>query len=195
MRMKYFFKYVAFFTALIAAIALMTACKTETPPPPEQYTREQAKVEIGHNVAIIYSDSAQVRAKVTAPLLQYFNDPAAPRQVFPNGILTYFYDPLTTAVSSELRGRYAVRDEAKRKTFVRDSVVWESLKEGKLETSELIWDEATNIIYTDKFVKIAQPGRQTIYGYGFRTNQDFSEWRIQVPTGAFEVGDFAKDLK
>ena len=44
------------------------------------------------DVEIIYSDSAKVKAKLTAPLMIDFQDPTKPYQEMPNGVKIIFYD-------------------------------------------------------------------------------------------------------
>ena len=67
---------------------------------------------------------------------------------------------------------------------MRDSVVWESLNKEILETTELIWDEKEERVFTNKFVVIRRPG-EIITGYGFESNQDFTYSKIKSVTGQF----------
>ena len=174
------------------AVSFSTACRRTAPDVNPVITREQVNIETGKNVEIIYSDSARVRVKVTGPTMLNYNDRINPRQEFIDGTLVYFYDD-SLKVMSTLTGKYALRDERKKETVVRDNVVWESKVEGRLETSELIWDEKANYIYSNKFVKIIQPG-QTITGYGFQTNSDFTHWKIGDPKGNIKVDNLEKQV-
>ena len=76
---------------------------------------------------------------------------------------------------------------------VRDSVVWSTAKLEKLETEELVWDEKSGKVRTEKFVKVTQPG-EIIYGFGLEADQDFSYWKILVPKGRIKVEQL-NDLK
>jgi LPS export ABC transporter protein LptC len=147
-------------------------------------TRDKLKIETGKVVEIIYSDSAKIKVRILAPELLTYNDPVNPHQDFTEGVTVLFYDE-KKQVQSTLTGKFAVRDQLKQKTFIRDSVVWQSTIDGRLETSELEWDEAKNIVSTAKFVKITQPG-QSIFGYGFDTNQELSQWKIKYPKGTMK---------
>ena len=180
---------IVIFSVLFAS----AACHRDAPESSYIISPEQVNVEHGKDVEIIYSDSARVRVKVTGPTLLYYNDRVNPRQEFVDGTVVYFYDD-QKRVQSTLTGKYAIRDERKKETVVRDSVIWQSEKDGRLETSELIWDEKENYIYSRRFVKIIQPG-QTITGYGFQTNQDFTDWKIGVPKGPIKVDNLEKELK
>jgi hypothetical protein len=85
-----------------------------------------------------------------------------------------------------LTAKAATRYQTEGKIVVRDSVVLTTVKQEKLETEELIWDEKIAKIRTDKFVKVSQPG-EVIYGFGLEAEQDFSYWRILVPKGRIKV--------
>jgi hypothetical protein len=155
-------------------------------------SRDALTLEKVGDVEIIYSDSAQVKVRVTGPEMLYNTDPAAPNQTFPKGVRTFFYDPLQNQ-QSVLSGKYAIRDERARRVVIRDSVVWESVTDGKLETSELVWDETTNIIRSTKFCKITRQN-DVIYGFNFETNDKLTSWKIQQPTGALKVDEINKEL-
>ena len=58
-----------------------------------------------------------------------------------------------------------------------NNVILESSDDKKLETEELVWDEVSNKIYADKKVKITT-GKEVIFGEGFTSNPDFSEYSI-----------------
>ena len=169
------------------------ACQKEKTPDENLIARDALQTEQGHNVEMLYSDSAQVKVKINAPLLLRYTDRNAPRQVFPEGVKIIFFDP-NKQIQSQLTGRYAVRYETQGRTIIRDSVRWNSVQLERLETTELIWDEKQNIVYSDKFVKITKPG-EVIYGWGFRTNQSFTNWRINAIEGRFKADGFSQGLE
>lgn len=168
------------------------ACSNEQAEAPN-ISRDQLNIEKGKDVEIIYSDSAKVRVRVTGPTMLYYTERDAPKQEFPNGTVTFFYDEFQQEMSV-LTGKYAIRDEKNRKVIVRDSVVWESKRDGRLETSELIWDEATNIIRSTKFTRIIR-ANEVISGFNFETDDKLTHWRILAPRGNFNVENFQKQIQ
>jgi LPS export ABC transporter protein LptC len=166
------------------ALAFLTACKNE-PAESLVVSRDQLGIDEGKDVEIIYSDSARIKVRVTGPTMLSYTDRNDPKQVFPNGTKTYFYDENQLEMGV-LSGKYAIRDERKRQVIVRDSVIWESKTDGRLETSELIWDETTNIIKSTKFTKIIR-ANETIRGFNFQTDDKLSRWLILSPTGEFKA--------
>jgi hypothetical protein len=167
---------------ILTALAFFTACKNE-PVESLVVSRDQLGIDIGKDVEIIYSDSARIKVRVTGPTMLSYIDRNDPKQVFPNGTKTYFYDDNQLEMGV-LSGKYAIRDERKRQVVVRDSVIWESKTDGRLETSELVWDEATNIIKSTKFTKITR-ATEVIRGFNFQTDDKLTRWLILSPTGEF----------
>ena len=168
------------------------ACKNELSET-SNITRDQLNIEKGKEVEIIYSDSAHVKVRVTGPVMLYYTEVGNPRQEFTEGVKCYFYDPMQQQ-QSVLTGKYAIRDERKNQVIVRDSVVWESVTDGRLETSELVWDVATNVIRSTKFAKITRQN-ETIRGFNFETNDRLTRWKILNPIGTLKVGEFEKQLQ
>jgi LPS export ABC transporter protein LptC len=156
-------------------------------------TRDQIGIEKGKEVEIIYSDSAKIKVRVTGPVMLYYTDRSATRQEFPNGTVTFFYDDNQLQMSV-LTGKYAIRDELKRTVIVRDSVVWESPTDGRLETSELMWNEATNIISSTKFCKITRKD-EVLYGFNFQTDDKLTHWRMLSPKGNFNADDLQQKVE
>lgn len=167
-------------------LGLIVACQSEPTDLPI-ITRDQTGIEQGKDVEIIYSDSARIRVRVTGPTMLYYTDRNEPKQTFPDGTTTYFYDDNQVQMSV-LKGKYAVRDEHKKQVIIRDSVVWESLTDGRLETSELVWDEVTNVIKSTKSTKITRQN-ETIQGFNFETDNKLAHWHILSPVGTIKVPD------
>lgn len=169
----------------ISLLSIWGACQPEIAREEGHYTTDDTKVETGRGVEILYSDSAVVRVRVTAPLLRNYSGPEEPRQEFPEGLKVEFLNA-AQKVQNTLTARYGVRRQDKGMVVVRDSVVMVSAKNEKIETEELIWEELTAKIRTDKFVKVSKPD-EVIYGFGLEANQDFTYWKILVPKGRIKA--------
>ncbi len=138
-----------------------------------------AKIEVGTNVRILYSDSAQVRLVLNAPIMERHIDPYKGKDVFPKGILLEFMDANHT-VMSWLKAETAVRDYEKQKITARGNVIFYNDKNEKLETSELIFDELKREAFTEKLVRISQAEKgDTTYGFGFRATNNFTRFEIK----------------
>ncbi len=172
---------------------LLAACDNLKTENKQLFTPEDTQVVIAKDVEILYSDSAILRVRVQGPLLYNYDDRENPRQEFPGGVKIDFLEP-DLSVKSTLTAKTAVRFPEKGQIVARDSVELNTIKQEKLETEELIWDEKTAKIHTDKFVKVTKPG-EIIYGYGLEAEQDFSYWLIKVPKGRIKVDQLNNAIK
>ncbi|MEO6037465.1 MAG: LPS export ABC transporter periplasmic protein LptC [Saprospiraceae bacterium] len=178
---------------LLGLSLLITACDGLRKENKQIFSPEDTQVVIAKDVEILYSDSAVLRVRVHGPLLYNFEDRENPRQEFPGGVKIEFLEP-DLSVKSTLTSKTATRYPEKGQIIARDSVELNTIKQEKLETEELIWDEKTARIFTDKFVKVTKPG-EIIYGYGLEAEQDFSYWLIKVPKGRIKVEPLNNALK
>ncbi len=180
------------FGGIASLMILMSACDEIHVETRQVVTQDDVAVEVAQDVEILYSDSAIVRVRVTGPLLHNINERENARQEFPKGIRIEFLEP-NLSVRSTLTAKTAVRQQEKGLITARDSVVFVTVKQEKLETEELIWDEKSGKVRTEKFVKVTKPG-EVIYGFGLEAEQDFSYWKILVPKGRLKVEQL-DDLK
>lgn len=181
------------FLLFACGLLALPACERTAVREELAYTPDDTKVEIGRDVEILYSDSAVVRVRVTAPTLYNYVDRLDPRQEFPDGIKVEFLNSLLQ-VRSTLTARYAVREQDKDAVVARDSVVLKTVENEILETEELIWNEKTGTLRTDKFVKVTKPD-EIIYGFGLEANQDFTYWKITVPKGTIKAEQLDEAVK
>lgn len=69
-----------------------------------------------------------------------------------------------------------------------------NLKGERFNTELLYWNEATQKVYSDKFIRIEQPDK-IITGYGFDSNQQMTIYTIHNMEGVFYVDEKADSLK
>lgn len=176
---------------LFIIIGLCTiACENDLAEVKKYVSKDQVAVETAKEIEMLYSDSAIVKVRVKSPTLLRHLDNNNPRQEFPDGISVEFLSP-NHRTTSRMTANYAIRYEKEDKVVMRDSVVWLSEKNEQLETEELIWEETKDKVYTKKFVVIRR-AEEIIYGHGFESNKEFTEWRINAIQGRKKV-DGLKD--
>lgn len=135
------------------------------------------------NIETLYSDSAVLRIRLTAPKQLEFQN--GDRE-FPQGLYVEFFDEQGKK-SSTLRSNRGTYKKEENLYIVRGNAIVSNLVEKKsLHTEELNWDPETQKVYTDKFVKIIGP-EQILTGNGLDANQDFSLYTIRDPRGIFPV--------
>ncbi len=138
---------------------------------------------VAENIETLYSDSATLRVRLTAPLqLEYQNGD----RDFPTGIYIEFFQP-DGQKSTTLRADSAHYDKATDlHTAVGDVVVIDLVESKQLNSEELHWNQREGRVFTDVFVRI-QTAEEVLMGEGLTAAQDFSTYRILRPKGTFSI--------
>ncbi len=139
-------------------------------------------VETASNIEVLYSDSALVKVKLTAPEMKRFTG-IKPYVEMPKGINLTFYDDGLNIIST-LKANYAINREQEDIMEARNNVVVVNEKGEKLNSEHLIWNKRTHKIYSDVFATITTQN-EIIQGNGFEANEDFSKYKINKVTGIF----------
>lgn len=135
-----------------------------------------------------YSDSGMVKVKIIAPEMTRFERGKIRFDEYPHGIKVTFFDEYlnTTATLTSQYAKYFIDDEL---WEARNNVeVINYAEDESLNTEVLFWDLQKEKIYSDKFVRI-KTYNEILFGRGFESNQDFTQWRILKPTGKIMIED------
>ncbi len=128
-----------------------------------------------------YTDSGRIRLVVHAAYMKKYSKEDNKNIYFPEGILVKFFNR-DGFEESHLSSKYAIYHQDKGLWEASDSVVAVNAEGEILNTELLFWDENSETIYSDKFVKITT-GSDVIHGEGFEADQTFSSWKIRKMTG------------
>lgn len=133
-----------------------------------------------YGVEIIYSDSARVKAKGYAPILDKITPSAgANYSEMPKGVKIYFYDDFMKTKGSITSG-YAISKETERITIFRKNVVVVT-DNMTFNTEELIWNENTKM-YNSPAGTVTTKDGNVLRGTSFSAPQDFSTYSITLPS-------------
>jgi LPS export ABC transporter protein LptC len=169
---------------LVTVLAIMCiSCGGDLKDPDKEQKYAGPLIE-NIDVVTIYSDSAKVLVKLRAPVQQEFESGDA---IFPKGFYIEFYE--NEKISSTLKANYGELNRRNNLYVARGNVVMKNIeKKESLETEELFWNQNTDRVYTDKFVKITTPER-VLMGQGLETNQKFFPYSFHKVTGSFELSE------
>jgi len=167
-------------------MSIFLSCETDIEKVKIITTRDNFPVESAKDAEIIYSDSAIVKVKLTAPQLDRYIG-KNPYIELPKGIEILFYDG-DLKVASQLTANYAVSYEAKGKMEAKGNVVLINEEGEKLNTEHLIWDEEKEMIYSNEFVKITTAD-EIIMGEGLESNLNFTKFKIKNIQGTITIKD------
>ena len=90
------------------------------------------------------------------------------------------------ALESYMTAEYGISYMDDKKVIVRNNVEILNIKGETLNTEELIWDQQSGVIRTDKFVKITGEDQITT-GTGLVSNQAFTDWEIINYSGTINL--------
>ncbi|MCC6600780.1 MAG: LPS export ABC transporter periplasmic protein LptC [Crocinitomicaceae bacterium] len=137
-------------------------------------------VQTSINASYEYSEKGHIVNRLVAGKLdQYEGD--QPYIEASNGFTMIFFDSLAneTARLSAVHGKYFKKEE---KLIAWGKVELINANKEKIETEELLYEQDSSKISTDKFVTITTP-QGILYGKGMVSNDSFTKYRILQPTG------------
>lgn len=143
------------------------------------------------DVASLISDSGLTRYRLNAKLWLVFDKAKEPYWSFPEGIYVEKFDTLFRTEAS-IEADTAYYYTKKELWHLIGNVNVESLKGEHFETSELFWNQKTEKVYSDKYIRIEQE-EKVITGYGFESNQNMTQYRIFKSAGIFPVSESNPD--
>ena len=139
-------------------------------------------VELGHAITY-YSDSARVKMRMEAPKQLEFG--SGDRE-FPEGLFLEFFDSEGKSTST-LRADYCYYTKKEDLYKATGNVVVQDVETNdRLDTEELYWNEKTEKVFTDKFVRIETKG-DLVTGIGLDAKQDFSYYKILKVQGTMPL--------
>lgn len=143
------------------------------------YTQEAKNVEIKYN------DSGFLKALIKAKTLVGYKREGQNIVRMPNGIMAYFYNR-DGEQESFLTAEKGISYQDQKIIEVTQNVEVVNAEGEKLNTEKLVWDQKTEKIHTDKFVRITT-ATEVLTGIGMEARQDFSQWTILKPRGQISV--------
>jgi LPS export ABC transporter protein LptC len=164
---------------------LFNSCENDLETVKKISSKKEASIEKGKNVIALYSDQGNVKARLKAPVMKHNDDPKNAYTELPAGLLLEFYND-KMKIQSTLTSKFGISYDNTDEMIARDSVIVISENGDKLESEELIWNQKTQKIRSEKFVKITTDD-EVIFGDGFESNQDISNYKIKKIRGSFKL--------
>ncbi|MBD5213582.1 MAG: LPS export ABC transporter periplasmic protein LptC [Bacteroidales bacterium] len=172
-------------SALLLTSALMTACGGSEPTGRDIGDSRRYPTMATTDVATLISDSGYTRYHITAPRWLMFEEADTPYWSFPDGVYMEQYDDSMT-ITATFQADSATYLSA-RKIWQFDGRVNMRNSDGdRFATSQLFWDQNKREVYSDSFMHIDRNSR-IIEGYGFESNEQFTEYTIRRPQMSLPV--------
>jgi LPS export ABC transporter protein LptC len=130
---------------------------------------------------VFFYDSSYKKAKLSANYAKMFF--RSKRTLVDTNVYCEFYDKDGISISSVLKSDSAIVEDDTKNMFAYGNVkVNSDSTKTKLTTQLLQWDNARQLLLTDKFVRIESP-YEIIEGYGFESNLNLSNYKIFKVSG------------
>jgi LPS export ABC transporter protein LptC len=174
----------------LIAFSLTTSCANKNVEAEPLTVKDSLGIpaEEADSISLNYSENAERRVLLKAPLMQRFPTKNNDNVIFmKKGLEIYFYDEsgqLKTTIKSEWAKRY----EKTKHTELHGNVVVTNDKGESMKTEEIFWEEAARKINTTKFVTITTPS-EILTGEGLEAADDFSKYEIKNPKGIIKRND------
>jgi|TARA_Y100000385_G_C12910965_1_gene558350 LPS export ABC transporter protein LptC len=168
---------------LFLFLVILIACANDPKLVQEFVSDKEQAIEQIKGAELLHTENGKIKVRIIAGKIERFQN-LQPQLIFSENLEIYFYND-SSQLQSTLKAYDGSVDEEKKIMVAQNNVELISSDNKKLETEELVWDEKNNKIYTDKKVKIIT-NKEVVYGEGFTSNPDFTEYSIIKIHGTFD---------
>jgi LPS export ABC transporter protein LptC len=185
-RLSKYFRTHCLITVIIIITWIVLSCenKNDIIPKSDLLTLPSLSVK---DFETIFTDSGLVQLTLSAPIMEQYDNKDLPYTEFIAGIKVDFFDK-REAHAGAVTSKYAKYTKTNNLWELRDSVVVLNDKNDKLETELLFWNQESDLIYTDRFVKITNTD-QIIQGFGFESDTHLQHRRIKKVSATIYFND------
>lgn len=171
--------------AVACALLPFLACRNDLNRVAAIDVPEGAPDRVTTDADYLYSDSGRVTNRLRAGRIEEYMDKEEPRTEIVDGLELLFYtvDGRQGSLLTARRGRIWPN---KGRMQVNENVVFTNARGERLETEELVWEQDSARVHTDRPVRITRQG-DILYGKGLDAAEDFSQYTIRQVTGSFAM--------
>lgn len=176
--------------ATLTLVAALFGCKNNLDEIARLNQPDTVPVMYAREVSISESEMGRVKYTLTAPELRRYELPEGAVIRFPLGFRVIFFDSLNPdSIRTEITAEYGINNEmAKTMEAHRNVVVTNYIKQEKLNTELLLWNQNTKRVTSDKMVTITTPDK-ILYGEGMEADENFNKWMIRKPRGEMYINE------
>ena len=149
--------------------------------------RDSLPVMDTKGVMTLISDSGVTRYRINTEEWLVFDRKNPPYWAFEKGVYLEKFDSIFQ-VEASIKADTAYFFNKEELWKLMGNVHIQNLKGEQFDTELLYWDQRTQRIYSDEFIRIEQPDR-IITGHGFESNQQMTVYTIRKPEGIFYVDE------
>lgn len=190
-------KHTTFIIAASAAIMLYTSCKQEETSEP--IDTEATPVQVVHDMEFIQSDRGSAVMRMNAKTMQHFafvkDSVSESYDLYPEGFHVKLYTmdgALETEVNSQQAKHVTTAGKEQWSAF-GNVVIINHMKEQKVETDTVYWDQSKHMIHTDCYVRMSSP-QGVMQGYGLESDEKAENAVVLKPFDSYSVMRDSSDV-
>lgn len=177
-------------TATAAAVAFVVfSCKDKLGEA-EELDLASVPLTTIDNMFAVQTKNGIVVMRIEAEKMERFDEDTVSRETFPEGLEVYSYTDeglLETVIYSDNAVHETRRkDNTETWSAFGNVVIQDVIKQQTLETDTLYWDQGTDALYTDCYVRMYSPDG-FMQGYGMRSEQKGRNATLLRPFNTFGV--------
>jgi LPS export ABC transporter protein LptC len=177
---------------MILAFVLLSSCDNrKTTFASAIKERDSLPVLATYDVNTLISDSGIIRFRMKTPEWLIYDRRRPSYWAFKKGIHVEQFDTLLH-ITASIKADTAYFYDQEKLWKLRGHVAIKNRKGEKFNTQELYWNQSTQKVYSDKFIRIELLDR-IITGRGFQSNQEMTTWKIHDMAGVFYVNAHPAD--
>ncbi|MBO7553487.1 MAG: LPS export ABC transporter periplasmic protein LptC [Bacteroidaceae bacterium] len=172
----------------VVMLLLFTSCSHQSKVFGEAVTeRDSLPVLATYDVNTLISDSGLIRYRIEADEWLVYDRKNPSYWAFEKGVYLEKFDE-DFVVDADIKADTAYYYDKDRLWELRGDVAIKNLKGERFNTELLFWDEKTQKVYSDKFIRIEQEDK-IVTGEGFESNQQMTDYTIFKPGGVFYINE------
>ena len=126
------------------------------------------------NMFFVQTENGIVKNRIEAPVMERYDNDSMAVELFPEGVKVYGYEE-GNKLESIIVAKAARHDKFKKTGEEKwgaygDVVIRNVIKQERMETDTLYWDQAKHEIFTHCYVKMSSP-QGYMQGYGMRSDE------------------------
>ncbi len=169
---------------LVITLALFFSCDGGSPILKEINQFNENPVGIAYDIRMTYTDSAMVKAILTAPINMDYTHLSFKYSEFPEGLKIIFYNDNNE--ENTLVADYGILYNQTRIVDLQGNVVLLSNDGSRLETSQMYWDSEKEWLFTEQPF-IFKSENEDIAATRLDTNKEFSKFQTGKLSGTILV--------
>ncbi len=137
--------------------------------------------QISYDIKVVFTDSLKKKAELFAKRARIYQKNQ--ETILDSGVKVLFYSKLSGSLVSTLVSDSVVIDDKTKNMYAGGNVIVKSnSNQTTLTTNLLEWNNSTQKLYSNEYVKIVSP-YETLKGYGFESDQNLSNYKVFKVSG------------